>query len=221
MVILIHKAIILNRENYYNCRYHNDKGASSPCLSHWSWCVGSQTSNWGKPCWGGHCRCHPSVITEVTFDLVIVIIGMFIMVLILPQHIILYKGFSKRDSRRKVRTKQCLAPGGCLSQVFTIITPHPTNIWSSMLSVSSSTDIDCQRNNHEHDYLVMMVIMTRHGHKCAAINPVALEEPKPVPELDPARSSSYPIFVTKGSPHEKKNVFFRQKRRFSAYYRTK
>jgi len=27
----------------------------------------------------------------------------------------------------------------------------------------------------------------RHGHKCAAINPVALEEPKPAPELDPSR----------------------------------
>ena len=57
----------------------------------------------------------------------------------------------------------------------------------------------------------MMVIMIRHGHKCAAINPVALEEPKPVPELDPARSSSYLIFVTKGSSppkkNKKKNVF--------------
>ena len=80
----------------------------------------------------------------------------------------------------------------------------PPNILSSMLSISSSTDIDCQRNNHEHDYLVMMVIMIRHGHKCAAINPVALEEPKPVPELDPARSSSYLIFP----PPQKKKFFW-------------
>ena len=52
----------------------------------------------------------------------------------------------------------------------------------------------------------MMVIMIRHGHKCAAINPVALEEPKPVPELDPARSSSYLIFPP--PKKNKKKTFF-------------
>ena len=40
---------------------------------------------------------------------------------------------------------------------------------------------------HNPHHRVIIVILSRHGHKCAAINPVALEEPKPAPELDPSR----------------------------------
>ena len=54
--------------------------------------------------------------------------------------------------------------------------------------------VSSNSNHHHHpNHLVIIVIkitrMPRHGHKCAAINPVALEEPKPAPELDPSRLS--------------------------------
>ena len=35
------------------------------------------------------------------------------------------------------------------------------------------------------------MIFPRHGHKCAALNPVALEDPHPAAELEPARLNIY------------------------------
>ena len=39
------------------------------------------------------------------------------------------------------------------------------------------------------------MIFPRHGHKCAALNPVALEDPHPADELDLARLNIYTIHI--------------------------